>query len=159
MSSAAGASRWGTILQEIVFHSAWYVLWYCIFFYLRKINFLNVLMVLQCGMSWGTDSKKQFEITLNPSQILPLLFPVSLVYLRNLQYISDNNVNVNNAFFSAQISFIRRWFLATVFPSSLQAHQFYFSWSWSSSCQDMSRFLPASDNVICCTECMGSDNL
>ena len=56
-------------------------------------------MVLQCGMSWGTDSKKQFEITLNPSQILPLLFPVSLVYLRNLQYISDNNVNVNNAFF------------------------------------------------------------
>ena len=66
---------------------------------MRKINFLNVLMVLQCGMSWGTDSKKQFEITLNPSQILPLLFPVSLVYLRNLQYISDNNVNVNNAFF------------------------------------------------------------
>ena len=49
-------------------------------------------MVLQCGVSWGTDSKKQFEITLNPSQILPLLFPVSLVYLRNLQYISDNNV-------------------------------------------------------------------
>ena len=51
-------------------------------------------MVLQCAVSWGTDSKKQNEITLSPSQILPLLFPVSLVYLRNLQYISDNNANV-----------------------------------------------------------------